>query len=244
MYDSDGNWLGDRPVIPNPEAPVVPGAVPTHPFPNQQGYAPTTSPARKKSRRNLVIGLAVAFLVALGFCIGGGVLLGSAADEVAKQGTPSIGATETTATDPAATAQAKDSETGDAVVAKIGQALIVDGAATESWTPTKVEKPTVDEWGDKAKRGQYLLVHFKVSVTEGSTFICSCALQFVDSAGKVYDPGYSSFKKREELEATEVAAGQNVEGWVAFDVPKAALKGGRIQLKADTFSDKYGYWAL
>ena len=48
------------------------------------------------------------------------------------------------------------------------------------------------------------------------------------------------------LHVTELAAGQKVAGKIAFDVPKAALAGGRIQIDGIGFDyDKpAAYWAL
>lgn len=46
--------------------------------------------------------------------------------------------------------------------------------------------------------------------------------------------------------STQLKAGQNSDGWVVWDMPKAQVKGAKVQLKvASLFSEsEYGYWTL
>jgi len=109
---------------------------------------------------------------------------------------------------------------------------------------TRTATRTIDEFGDRPDRGLYFLVHIQVHVTGGSEFACSCSFQFVTSTGKVYEPTYRTFKGVEEFESADLAAGQNRDGWIAFDIPKATVKGGRVGFKPNAFGGEIAYWML
>jgi hypothetical protein len=206
-------------------------------------YHPTDQPQNRPARKGLywtlgIIGLIVGMLLCFGAC---SVFFG-AADEAAKQAGLADGI---------ATAEAQENPDADLaeppqqnVTAKVGETLTVTGDATEKWTLAKTELAARDEYGSKAEKGTYLLLSMKVTVSEGSTYICGCSLQLVGPDNTVYDPTYATIKNRPDLPATSVGNGQKVAGWVIFDVPNTALKDGRIQLRPNAFQDVYGYWAL
>lgn len=130
---------------------------------------------------------------------------------------------------------------------KVGQKLNVntDGLAA-TYTFSKVEQKTADQYGMKPDEGVYLVGYLRVDLTKGETFACSCELSLVQKDGKVREPAYASFKGKPEFESADLKAGQHADGWVAFEVPKGAVKGSKVQLKvAALFSDsEYGYWSV
>lgn len=130
---------------------------------------------------------------------------------------------------------------------KVGGKLTVDAdGITAVWTVTATETRKTDQFGLTPQNGTFLLAHVQVDVREGQTFVCSCDLSVITTSGKVIDQGFASFKNRPDLNSTDVQAGQNVDGWVFFDLSAAQLKGARLQLRQQSlFSDAdLGYWKL
>lgn len=126
-----------------------------------------------------------------------------------------------------------------------GTFTVTDSEGLEAeYTLTKTITKTRDEFGDRPKRGIFLLVHVRVVVKSESEFACSCSFQFVTTAGKVYEAHYATFSGYEEFASADLAGGQNSDGWIPFDVPKAALKGGRIGFKPNSFDGEIAYWRL
>lgn len=129
---------------------------------------------------------------------------------------------------------------------KIGQTITVTSdAAGIDYTITKTKQEAGGEF-NRAQRGVYLLGYLEVKVTKGNAFVCGCETSFIAADGTVYEYTVSLVAGYKELTGADVAAGQKVAGWVSFDVPKAALKGGKIQLKVTNLftEDKYAYWTL
>lgn len=114
------------------------------------------------------------------------------------------------------------------------------------YTVSKVEQKTVDKWGQKPDKGVYLLAFLKVEVNSGEDFICSCSISFIGPNGKVFEETFAEFKGHDEFKSVDVAAGQRADGWIVWDVPRSALKGGKIQLSLDNWAsdNAYGYWTL
>lgn len=215
--------------------PTGPAAESNYPYARPSS---TPTPPKKKSKAWIWISVAVVSVLVICGMLGAAVLF--AADDAAKQAglQDGIAAAESPVGEPT-------TETADQnVTAKVGETLTVTGDATEKWTLVKTEQHARDEWGDKAGKGIYLALQMKVTVTDGSAFICSCSMQFIGPDNTVYDPTYRSIKNHDELPSTDTGNGQKVAGWVVFDLPKSALKGGRIQLKPNVWDDVYGYWAL
>lgn len=129
---------------------------------------------------------------------------------------------------------------------KIGQTITVTSDTTGiNYTITKTKQETGGEF-NKAQRGVYLLGYLEIKVTKGNAFVCGCETSLVGPDGTVYEYTWALLEGYKELTGADVAAGQKVAGWVSFDVPKAALKGGKIQLKVTNLftEDKYAYWTL
>jgi hypothetical protein len=129
---------------------------------------------------------------------------------------------------------------------KVGETITVTSDTTGiEYTITKTAQKQGGEF-NKAKNGIYLLGYMEVKVTKGNSFICGCETSFIGPDGTVYEYTWALLDGYKELVGADVAAGQKVAGWVSFDVPKKALKGGKIQLKVTNFftEDKYAYWTL
>jgi hypothetical protein len=218
-----------------------------YPPPTSDVYQEPQPPATpKKKHIGWIIAGAVAVIVTL--CIGGAIVavsvVGSSDD------TPKVTATGRPAevTQPAETEPAEPvavpSDNGNGTTARIGETLSLTGTADVDYTLVRTEQKTVDQWGDRADRGVYLLVYFTVKVKSGSEFVYDGKFSYVTAAGKVYDPAFASFRGHDEFSGADVAAGQSTDGWVIFDVPKASLRGAKVQLQANEFEDLYGYWVL
>lgn len=196
----------------------------------------------KKSRRTGII-IAIVVIVAailVAGCVGIGALL-SSTDKNEKDNGLKAGTEQVSTPSPSATSEAPREN-----VVKIGRPLVDKRDGFEAtYVLSKPEQKTTDEFGLKPKRGVFVLVFLQVSVKEGSDYICSCNLQFVGPDGSVYEEEFSSFAGKDTMSANDVGHGQKVSGWTSFDVPKSALKGGKIQLKPNMFDgDRVGYWAL
>lgn len=136
-----------------------------------------------------------------------------------------------------------------ATTAKIGGSLTVKASGiTATWTLGKVERKDADQFGSAPDNGgQWVLVYVKVAVKQGrETFVCACDLSIISKTGKVYESTYASFKGHPDLTGTQVAPGQNTDGWVIFGVAKADLAGARLQLQQQSLFDDtaFGYWSL
>lgn len=129
----------------------------------------------------------------------------------------------------------------------VGGSFTVSGEGESEYTLTRTVTKTRDSLGERSARGVFLLAHVKVVVSSGSEYVCTCSFQFVTAAGKAYsdgEPRYPEFKGFEELPSDDVAGGQNVDGWVVFDVPKAAVTGGRVGFKPNAFGGEVAYWSV
>lgn len=206
-------------------------------------YQTTPPPAPRKRRTGLIITVAVVVAV-LAFCGIGAALFNAFSDGVndaVEKSAPKVAA-------PAATGSgepvAEATEDSREATTTMGQPLTQSGDTEATWTVAKPEQKKLAQYDQKPAKGTFLLVYVKVDVKTGTQYVCGCSFQFVDAKGKVYEADYNSFKGREDLGGHEVAAGQHADGWVAFDVPKAALKGGKIKLALNEYTGAYGYWTL
>ncbi|WP_033338943.1 DUF4352 domain-containing protein [Catenuloplanes japonicus] len=130
---------------------------------------------------------------------------------------------------------------------EVGQPLSVSSDTLgATWTLSKPEIKTADDFDSKPEQGRYLLVHLKTEVTKGEAYVCSCDLSVVDAGGKVYEVGYGSFDGKPDYTTASLKAGQNTDGWVVFDVSKEAAESGKIQLRVTSLFENsaYGYWQL
>jgi hypothetical protein len=205
------------------------------------------APTKKHNRAAWILAAIVGAVILL--CLAGIVtavgLIGGDKPEVTATGVVKPAASAIASAAPAEPVEEPtDADQGSGTTVRVGETLTVSGDADVDYTLVKTEQKLVDKWGDKASRGVFLLIYMKVTVKSGSDYICSCNLSFVTAGGKVYDSTWESFKGHEELDAVDLAAGQHTDGWVVFDVPKAAVAGAKIQLQPNTFQELYGYWQL
>lgn len=154
-----------------------------------------------------------------------------------------------TAGDPAPRGTAAAESKPTAVTAKVGGTLTVNSSGQSStWKLDKVEQEAADQYGMKPDNGgQWVLVNVSVTVGDGrEVYVCSCDLSLISKSGKVYEPGFASFKSRPDLTGATVAPGQNADGWVTFGVARKDLAGARLQLKQQAIFDDtaFGYWTL
>lgn len=219
------------PYVQTPESQIVGPPIPNYP----------QEPPKKSSKKGWIIGISIV----LGLIIAcGGILAAIANSDSGKQGVKDglkAGTSQSATPSASATSEApKDNEV------KIGQPLVDkrDGFQA-TYVLSKPEQKTTDEFQLKPKRGIFFVVYMQASVTEGSDYICSCNLQFVGPDGTVYEENFSTFAGKPGINANDVGKGQKISGWTSFDVPKNAIKGGKIQLKPNMFvGDRVGYWIL
>jgi hypothetical protein len=81
-----------------------------------------------------------------------------------------------------------------------------------------------------------------VVVKAGSQFVCPEDISFVAKDGTVYEAAITSHSG--QFECADLHTGQRKAGLVVFDIPKAALSGGKIQIKSFWDDQPYGYWTL
>ena len=101
------------------------------------------------------------------------------------------------------------------------------------------------DYGSKPEHGVFVVLDVTVVCKEGTYSANPFNFKLVAKDGTVSEGAFTAgFKPA--LHVTELAAGQKVAGKIAFDVPKAALAGGRIQIDGIGFDyDKpAAYWAL
>jgi hypothetical protein len=130
--------------------------------------------------------------------------------------------------------------------AKVGETIVWERRGFEAdWRIVSTEQKAVAEFNQKPTRGLFLLAHLTVAQKQGSNFACACTLQFVAANGRVYQNDFNSFAKHERFQSQNVGPGQTLDGWVAFDVPADAVKGGKIQWSPNLIDDDLrGYWLL
>lgn len=133
------------------------------------------------------------------------------------------------------------------VAVPVGKPIdVATDVLTATYTLSKAEVRSKDQFGLEAQNGAYLLAFLRVDVAKGETFACACELSLVQKDGKVREQTYASFKGKPAFESAELKAGQHADGWVMWDVPKSAVNSSQVQLKiAQLFEDSaYGYWTV
>jgi hypothetical protein len=134
------------------------------------------------------------------------------------------------------------------VTAKMGQSITVDatlfgeGDQVLTYTVAKGRTLRAPNSFEKPDHGQYYGVNLTVVVRAGNQFACGDDISFVAKDGTVYEPAITSHSG--QFECVELHTGQRKAGLVVFDIPKAALNGGKIQIKSFWDDQPYGYWTL
>ncbi|MEV0396738.1 DUF4352 domain-containing protein [Polymorphospora rubra] len=141
---------------------------------------------------------------------------------------------------------AATSEAPKTLEQKVGDTIEVSNDSLAArYTVTKTQQKSGTQF-NKPDHGVYLLAYLEVNVDKGNTYVCSCELAFIGPDGTVYESTFTILDGVTLFESADVAAGQKKAGWVPFDVPKNAIKGGKVQLQVRNFlgDDQYGYWVL
>ncbi|GAA1601933.1 DUF4352 domain-containing protein [Catellatospora bangladeshensis] len=136
--------------------------------------------------------------------------------------------------------------------AKVGQTVTLtrDGLGEKSVVEVTVanakqHSKEPGEYGSKPEHGVFLVLDVTVVCKDGTYHANPFNFKFVAKDGTVSEGAFSvGFKP--DLNATDLSSGQKVAGKIVFDVPKAAITGGRIQIDGMGFDyDKpAAYWAL
>lgn len=139
-----------------------------------------------------------------------------------------------------------------ATTAKVGQKITLsnDGLGDKTAVDITVANPKQyakepGDFGSKPEHGVFLVLDVTVVCTEGTYSANPFNFTFVAKDGTVSEGAFTvNFKP--SLNATDLSTGQKVAGKIAFDLPKAALKDGRVQIKGIglDFDKPAAYWAL
>ncbi|GAA4243268.1 hypothetical protein GCM10022255_001630 [Dactylosporangium darangshiense] len=137
-------------------------------------------------------------------------------------------------------------------VAKVGQTVTLtrDGLGDKTVvdvTVTNAQQSTKEpgDYGSKPEHGVFLALDVTVVCKEGTYDANPFNFKFVAKDGTVSEGAFASgFKPA--LHATDLSAGQKVAGKIVFDVPQAAIAGGRIQIDGIglDYDKPAAYWAL
>jgi hypothetical protein len=136
--------------------------------------------------------------------------------------------------------------------AKVGQTVtlsneLLDEKTTIEVTVAKPKQYTKEpgEFGSRPEKGVFLVLDVTVVCKQGTYHANPYNFKFVAKDGTASEIALAvSFKPA--LNAIDLSAGQKVAGKIVFDVPKAALKGGKIQIDGVglDFDKPAAYWAL
>lgn len=132
--------------------------------------------------------------------------------------------------------------------AKMGQTITVDasligkGDQVVAYTVAKGAQLKSPSEYEKPDNGVFYGVTLTVVVQAGSEFANGSDISLVASDGTVYEPTFTTHKGG--FEGADLKAGQKKSGLVVFDIPKAALKGSKIQVKSFWDDEPYGYWTI
>ena len=99
---------------------------------------------------------------------------------------------------------------------------------------------TKTKYGTKPEKGILYGIKVTIEVVDGSTYACACDFALIASDGTVYEG--SGFQVNGGLEAVDLNRKQKAAGIVVFDIPAAALKGARIELREG--STNQGFWEV
>jgi methionine-rich copper-binding protein CopC len=136
--------------------------------------------------------------------------------------------------------------------AKVGQTVTLTNKLLDEKTAIEVTvaKPKQyakepGEFGSKPEKGVFLVVDVTVVCKEGTYSANPFNFKFVAKDGTASEGAFTaSFKPA--LNATDLSAGQKVAGKIVFDIPKAALTSGKIQIDGVglDYDKPAAYWAL
>lgn len=117
----------------------------------------------------------------------------------------------------------------------LGEETVVEITVSEVKTGVKSNNQFL-----KPEKGQFITAKVVVKAVKGKYHANPFSFKLVGADGAVFDPGLGV--KEPNLGATELAAGQNVTGYITFDAAVGAEKGGKIALKDWASEGDAGYW--
>ena len=138
------------------------------------------------------------------------------------------------------TAKAKLGQTVTLTNDSLGDKTVVD--VTVANAKQYAKEP--GDFGSEPENGTFLVLDVTAVCKGGSYHVNPFNFKFVAKDGTVTEGAFVSFKP--DLRATDLSKGQKAAGKIAFDVPKAAIKGGKIQIDGVGFDfDKpAAFWTL
>lgn len=142
---------------------------------------------------------------------------------------------------PAKTTTAKVGQTVTLTSNDLGDKTVVDVTVANA----KQYSKEPGAYGDKPEHGVFLVLNVTVLCKDGSYSPNPLNFKFVAKDGAVSETALSvAFTP--ELEATDLATGQKASGKIVFDVSKAAMSGGRVQIDGVglDFDAPAAYWSL
>jgi Domain of unknown function (DUF4352) len=95
----------------------------------------------------------------------------------------------------------------------------------------------------KPERGVYLAISVEVRAVKSGAYATVVAFALVAADGTVYEPG-AGLGFDGTLRSTSLNEGQKTSGLVVFDLPKAAVPGAKVELRAGLSSRADGWWQL
>jgi hypothetical protein len=129
---------------------------------------------------------------------------------------------------------------------KLGQKITVDGFGGSSEFTVRAGKQHTSAPQSsffKPDNGIFYAAPVEIKAIKGSVYACPCDFALIAKDGTVYE-GTIGIGFDNALDPAQLNAGQRTTGVVVFDVPKAALAGGRIELREGLGNQPRGYWQL
>ncbi|MFC7483021.1 DUF4352 domain-containing protein [Luedemannella flava] len=101
------------------------------------------------------------------------------------------------------------------------------------------------DFGSKPDHGVFVVFNVTVVCKQGTYSANPFNFKFVAKDGTVSE-GALTVNFKPALNATDLSSGQKVAGKIVFDVPKAAISGGKVQVDGVglDFDKPAAYWAL
>jgi len=139
-----------------------------------------------------------------------------------------------------------------ATTAKVGQTVTLSSDVLDDKTVIAVTVANAKqyskepgEFGSKPEHGVFLVLNVTVVCKEGTYSANPFNFKFVAKDGTVSE-GAITGGFDPQMDLTDLAAGQKVAGKIVFDVPKAAVTSGRIQIDGISldFDKPAAYWTL
>jgi len=155
--------------------------------------------------------------------------------------------------DPQGDGVATDDQPAGPVTAAIGQTVTLTNTLFDSTDAVEITLADVQQHAEDPgaygfgapQNGVYLVVNVTAVCTQGTYFASSFNFKFVAADGTVYDTALVlGFEP--QLQTIDLSAGQRTAGSIAFDVPAAAITGGKIQVDGIGLdaTEPAAYWAL